>query len=407
MSLENIHKANEIIKKLQGQRREKSVKFRETWYKMIEGSPVKKRPKPEDFKDSSYLYIRSYDGDNGYRPGANVAYWRSPDVIVSPVSSLNSYTTELNVGTLYNIKCLVHNRGDINVPSAKVEFYLVNPSLGFDTRFGKKLGIASAWVNCYSSSEVNIQYMVEPSDAGHKCLFARVFSFSPLDIPLHDTLLDPVQDRRIGQKNLNIAAQATQMNLNILHMPQDQLTVRFIPLNRDAILGMRHPVAADFKIIEKPRQGGEFKLNFERKAVRDITDLKPSIRLTNLNDRLGDIRRGVDLRINQPGKIEYKEGAFHFEFNQEGKYNLKEQYRIENERKRISKMIQAGEGKASDFKKQIDEYRQMNEERRMTPLSLNIPDLGLQKGELAGYDVVAINNVNGEIFGGITLLVHG
>ncbi len=407
MSLENIHKANEIIKKLQGQRREKSVKFRETWYKTIEASPVKKRRMPEDFKDSSYLYIRSYDGDNGYRPGANVAYWRSPDVMVSPVSSLNSYTTELNAGTLYNIKCLVHNKGDLNVPSAKVEFYLVTPSLGFDTRFGKKLGIASTWVNCYSSSEVNIRYLVEPSDAGHKCLFARVFSFSPLDIPLHDTLLNPVQDRHIGQKNLNIAGQATQMNLNILHMPQAQLTVKFVPLSKEKVLAIRHPVAADFRIIDKPRERAEFRLNFAKGTVPDVNDVKLPKRLTNLSNRLGEIKRGIDLKINQPGKIEYKDAAFHFEFNQESKYNLKEQNRIEDEMKRIHKIIQSGERKASDFKKEIDEYRQMNLERRMTLLSMDIPNIGLQKGELAGYDVVAINNMNGEIFGGITLLVHG
>jgi hypothetical protein len=228
-----------------------------------------------------------------------------------------------------------------------------------------------------------------------------------LDIPLHDTLLNPVQDRHIGQKNLNIAGQATQMNLNILHMPQAQLTVKFVPLSKEKVLAIRHPVAADFRIIDKPRERAEFRLNFAKGTVPDVNDVKLPKRLTNLSNRLGEIKRGIDLKINQPGKIEYKDAAFHFEFNQESKYNLKEQNRIEDEMKRIHKIIQSGERKASDFKKEIDEYRQMNLERRMTLLSMDIPNIGLQKGELAGYDVVAINNINGEIFGGITLLVHG
>lgn len=407
MSLENLKKADKIIAKLQSQRKEKSVKFREAWNKTIEGSPVKRRRKPEDFKDSSYLYIRSYDGDNGDRPGANVAYWRSPDVVVSPVSSLNSYTTELNAGTLYNIKCLVHNKGDLNVPSAKVEFYLVTPSLGFDTRYGKKLGIASTWVNCYSSSEVNIRYLVEPSDAGHKCLFARVFSFSPLDIPLHDTLLNPIQDRHIGQKNLNIAAQSTQLNLNILHMPQARLSVKFVSLSKEQVLAIRHPVAADFRIIDKPREKAQFRLTFAKETEANIIETRPFNHPTNLSSRQKGMIKGNGLEKNQPGEIAYKEEAFEFAFNQEGRFNLKEQKRIEDGMKRIQEIIRSGERKVSDFSKAIDEYRQMNLERRMTLLSVEIPNMGLKKGELAGYDLVATNNMNGEIFGGITLLVHG
>ena len=375
MSLENLKSANEAIKKLQAQRKEKSSKLKKTFGKMIEESPVKNRRPPRDFKDSSYLFIRSYDGDNGTRPGANVAYWKSPDLNVSPVSSLNGYTTELNVGTLYNIKCLVHNRGDLMVPSAKVEFYLVTPSLGFDTRFAKKLGIGTTWVDCYGSAEVNIQYLIPPADAGHRCLFARTFSFSPLDIPVHDTLLSPVQDRHIGQKNLNIAGQASQMQINILHMPQAQLTVRFVPMKREAILALRHPSAADFKILDDVRKTADFKIDFADKI--------------------------------ENAKIEVKRGTAQFNFNGKGKFSLDDQKRIGERMKEINKIIQSGKANASKFREQIKEFRQMNLEHRMTLLNLAIPNLGLQKGEMAGFEIIAVNNVNGEVFGGITLLVIG
>lgn len=375
MNLENVKKANEAIKKLLAQRAEKGSKLKEALDRVMQESPVKERRPLRDFKDSSYLYIRSYDGDNGSRPGANVAYWRSPDLNVSPASSLNSYTTELNVGTLYNIKCLVHNRGDLMVPSAKVEFYLVTPSLGFDTRFAKKLGLASTWVDCYGSAEVNIQYLIPPSDAGHRCLFARVFSFSPLDIPVHDTILNPIQDRHIGQKNLNIAAQSSQMQINIMHMPQAQLSVNFVPMNRESILALRHPSAADFRIRDDTGRAAEFKMDFAEKTAN--------------------------------AKMDFKNGVAHFAFSGDSKFGPEEQKRIDSEMKQINKLIQSGEAKAAQFKAQIAEYRRMNLENTMTALKLQIPNLGLRKGEMTGFDILATNNINGEIFGGITLLVTG
>jgi hypothetical protein len=376
MSTDNLGKANEAIMELKKQMAGKGSGFIKEWNRLIKESPVKDRKPPQNFKDSSYLFIRSYEGDNGSRPGLNVPYWKSPDLNVSPVTSLNSYTTELNAGTLYNIKCLVHNSGDLIVPSAKIEFYLVVPSLGFDTRFAKKLGIEAVWVNCYSSAEVNMQYLIPPADAGHRCLFARVFSFSPLDIPLHDTILDPCQDRHIGQKNLNIAGQASQMQLKILHMPQAQLTVNIVPMKKEAILAMRHPSANDFKILDNDLKEGmatRFKIEFAEKI--------------------------------ESAKIASKGSVTNFVFNENTEYNTDRQKQIKDEMQKVYKLIRLGEAKASQFIKQIAEYRKMNLENRMTLLNLQIPDLGLQKGEMAGFEIVATNKLNGQVFGGITLLV--
>jgi hypothetical protein len=379
MPLENLKRANEMLKELNKQRASKEPKMKEIWKKMTADSPIRERKPPKDFKDSSFLFIRSYDGDNGTRPGANnVPYWKSPDVNVSPVSSLNAYTTELNVGTVYNIECLVHNRGDIIVPSAKVEFYLVTPSLGFDTRFAKKIGLASTWVNCYASAKINIQYLIPPADAGHRCLFARVFSFSPLDIPVHDTKLNPYEDRHIGQKNLNIATQSSAMQINIMHMPQAQIAVHFVPMTRDAILSMRHPSAADFKIIDNKtltKVATQFKLSFAEK------DVNGSLLLTR--------------------------GIANIAFDEKSKFGLEEQKKLHVQMQEIKQSIQSGKANAAKFKKQIAEYRKMNLENKMTLLNLQIPFMGLQKGEMAGFEIMATNKVNGEIFGGITLLVIG
>ena len=376
MSLEQLDKANIVINEIRKERDEKSSKLGEVFERALKESPVKDRRPPEGYQDTSFLYIRSYEGDNGTRLGQNVAYWRSPDVNVSPLSSLYSYTRELNVGTLYNIKCVVHNAGDLIVPSAKVEFYLVTPSLGMDTRFGKKLGVTSTWVNSYSSSEVNIQYLIEPSDAGHKCLFARVFSFSPIDIPIHDTLLNPRIDWRIGQKNLNIAGQGTQMQINILHMPQAMISINFIPINRETILTIRHPAIADFKVIEnKVSRMNRFKVGF--------------------------------LEEQRNNTLRTERGITYFQSKGEGKFNLDRQKEIGGRMNKIYNEINLGRAKASEFKEEIKEFRQMNLENSMTLLNVHIPNLRLKEGEMTGYDIIATNQINGEVLGGITLLVIG
>ena len=99
-----------------------------------------RRP-PEEFHDSSFLYMRSYDADLGVRPFSGVVHWHSPDITLSPLTGVGAYTTMLNAGDTYLIRCSLRNRGDIGVPSAKVELFLTDPTLGFDTRFATNLSL--------------------------------------------------------------------------------------------------------------------------------------------------------------------------------------------------------------------------------------------------------------------------
>lgn len=379
MPLENLKRASSLIKEIQEQRKAKASRIDEYWKVATAGSPVRERKPPREFKDSSFLYIRSYDSDNGVRPGLqNVPYWVSPDINVAPLSAMNSYTTELNVGTVYNIDCLVHNSGDLNVPAANVEFYLVTPSLGFDTKFAKKLGVVNTWVGCYQSSKVSMRYLVPPDDAGHRCLFARVFSFSPKDYPVHDTLLNPYDDRHIGQKNLNIAAQETTMQIQLLHMPQADITVRLVPMKRKAILAMRHPSANDFRIADEGR------------VEKMIKGFK------------------FDFIEQEPGAaVTMERGIAHFKFSGKGRFSLDDQLRIFNETEKTRRSVLSRRATAARFKPGIDMHRLMKQEHVMTALNFEIPNLGLEKGEMTGIEIVATNNVNKEIFGGITLLVIG
>lgn len=204
----------------------------------------KERKPPEVFHDSSFLYIRSFDGDTGSRPFSNVVFWHSPDLTISPVTSVGVYTTTLQAGESYVVRTVLRNRGDLAVPSAKVELYLTDPTLGFDTRFSTRLTtlghVPSAWVPSGGSAAADFVYTVPPTEAGHKCLFARTFSFSPLDMPVDDFALSPPIDRHVAQQNLNIIGQAQAFAFNLIHQPNALVRIGIRPLPPEELLAIRH-----------------------------------------------------------------------------------------------------------------------------------------------------------------------
>src|SRR5687767_7179503 len=155
MLSKNLSKARDYVNELN----KKLAEYRGFTKQTIPGlfREQRKRKPPKDFNDSSFLYIRAYDGDIGVRPFSNITYWLSPDITVAPVTNTAAYTETLETGKAYQFSCTVRNRGDLSVPSANVEFFLVNPSLGFDSRFATKLGVTRGWVNSQGATKVAIE----------------------------------------------------------------------------------------------------------------------------------------------------------------------------------------------------------------------------------------------------------
>jgi hypothetical protein len=139
-------------------------------------------------------------------------------------------TRELTAGATYRFTAVVRNRGDLAVPSAKVEFHLANPTLGWDTRFATKLGVAVGRVQAHGAAEASLDYTIPPALSGHRCLFARVFSFSPLDLPIVDFALDPVVDRHVAQLNLNIVPQASPFVVDWVHHRNAMERLEVVPM---------------------------------------------------------------------------------------------------------------------------------------------------------------------------------
>lgn len=339
---------------------------------------------PTEFHESSFLYLRSYDGDLGARPFGGVVHWHSPDITLSPLSGVSAYTTTLEAGETYLVRCWLRNRGDLAVPSAKVELFLTDPTLGFDTRFATNLTLGrvpSAWVASGGSAAVEVRYTVPPAEAGHKCLFARAFSFSPLELPLDDHQLDPRLDRRVAQQNLNIVAPSEPFPFQLIHAPNARVRLALRPMEPEALLALRHPVLADVRPArEFPRRGW---------------------------GRLA----GIELIDAGGGEVALEpthEGASFVASDPEG-LDLEAQRELRDTVLDLLRAVDAGRAQMADHRDLLARFRAMNAEARRSALALNVTDLGLGRGEAVGVDLVALDESRRrpEAVGGITLVVVG
>ena len=376
--------ANELIRRLLEQR-ERYRDFAEHEIQpLYENNDQRERKPPGFFVDSSFLYMRSFDADNGVRPFPNQVFWLSPDIQISPITNLAAYTRSLNAGETYNIRCTVRNRGDMTVPSAKVELWLTDPSLGFDTRWATHLTLGhvpSTWVTANTTAVVNFQYMVPPLESGHKCLFGRVFSFSPLDIPVDDFLLDPRIDRHVAQQNLNIVRQGEPLQFNWIHPPNADQEIEFVPMLPEELLALRHPVLADVTPFpDIPRN--EWALRTQTELVHADVDVE----ISPENNSLFAVAR-------MAGAID---GQAHRD--------------LRNAVLEVLGAVHAGKTHMADHHDLLAEFREVNGQAQRSIMLMHAPDLGLEEGQAVGVHLRAIDRTHqgeGEVLGGFTMLVVG
>ncbi len=337
-----------------------------------------KRP-PRDFVDSSFMYMRSCDADTGSRPIPCPVFWLSPDLRVAPLSNLGMPTQSLIAGTTYRFTATVRNRGDLPVPSAKVEFYLCDPTLGFDTRFATKLGVTADRVQAHGAAEVFLDYAIPPSLSGHRCLFARVFSFSPLDLPIDDFALNPVVDRHVAQLNLNIVGQGGQLVLNWIHLPNAADRLEIGPMDGRIIQQLRFESVKALDVVQPERwrevQG--------RLAIEFTPGDGPTIDTQRTEHGLEIVSRDRD------------------------GFPLERQAELTRQVLEALQALEIGRGDAREFKALFREYRAMNARSVRSKLTLDLPDVGLERGQAVGVDVLKRSLVTGEVTGGIGLFVTG
>lgn len=342
-----------------------------------------RRP-PGEFHDSSFLYIRSYDADLGVRPFSGPVYWHSPDITLSPLSGVAAYTTTLYAGDTYLIRCSLRNRGDIGVPSAKVELFLTEPTLGFDTRFATNLTLGrvpNTWVGSDANASVEFAYTVPPTESGHKCLFARAFSFSPLDLPIDDFQLDPRLDRHVAQQNLNIVGQAEAYSFALVHAPNARIRLQLRPLAPEELLRLRHPVLANVTpFAEFPRRGWG---RLARPELKNASDGHVAAR---------EHAEGLSIEAQDPDGV-----------------HLGAQREVNTAVRDMLRAVHAGQTRMADHRALLVKFRKMNAQARRSTFGLTVPDLGLGPGQAIGLEITSIDDSGEppEVFGGITLIIVG
>ncbi|MGC5583883.1 hypothetical protein [Ornithinimicrobium sp. W1665] len=342
-----------------------------------------RRP-PTMFHDSSFLYLRSYSADEGVRPLPGVTFWLSPDLLVRPVTSTGAYTTTLVAGQTYVLTALLRNRGDLAVPSAKVEFFLTDPTLGFDVRYATRLTrletVPAAWVPSGGSASVDFRWTVPASESGHKCLFARAFSFSPLELPLDDHALDPRLDRHIAQHNLHIVGQAQPFGFTVVHRPTARLRLLLQALEPEQLLALQHPVLADVTPAREFRREGLL-----RQAGIDVVESPGDVGLEPEEDSL--MLSTHDPEGPDPADVRELEGAL----------------------REVLHAVAAGRTTMAANRDLVQRYREMNTHTGQSRLTMTTPDLGLGRGEAVALTLTATddNMPEPEVAGGVTIVLTG
>src|SRR4030095_1795293 len=166
------------------------------------------------FSDRTFLYIKSFSGDDGSRPIAGgIVFWNSPSVELFD-GNIPIPTNQLKAGKNYTIEVNIDNGGDLEAASCIVDLFICDPALGFVFASAKQIGIQHVEAQPHKSTKVYFNLLAGPEHIGHRCLFARVYSFSTRDFPAKADAFETVNDRHIGQQNLSIVTEGELMKID-------------------------------------------------------------------------------------------------------------------------------------------------------------------------------------------------
>ncbi|MEM1373298.1 MAG: hypothetical protein AAGF78_02825 [Pseudomonadota bacterium] len=338
----------------------------------------KERRPPGVVSPSSFLYMRTLDADLGDRPLAPGRHWHAPDLNLTPVSNPGQITTDLEAGESYEIACTLRNRGDLRVPNAQVELFLTDPTLGFDTRHALNLTGATplgGTVPGFGQTTLTFPYKVPNSESGHKCLFARAYSFMPQEIPVDPYVLDPRMDRRIAQQNLNIAAAEEPFPFQIVH-----------PLNGRVVVDIQPIAAAEAQRFPQINQRG-----LEVRDAREFPIEELSKQIENVD--------GADVEVT------FDDGGLQLSSKGEGP-GPDERLATDQAMSRAVAARATGEMGYAEFKRLQDVYRADRSRRGVTRFMLHPPDFGLDPGTVLGLNVTARDpDLRNAALGGIVLFL--
>jgi len=323
---------------------------------------MENRGEKPPYDATTYLYIRAYDGDYGARPvPPGTVFWLSPDVELFDSAGTRITATDINTGQHYTVEVTVTNDGDQNCNACMVELYLDDPSIGFSVAASSLLGSVTIPVNSHDKAVASFPFTASAAMAGHKCLFARAYSFLSNELPLDFVAFNAVEDRHLGQQNLNIVKQNTLIDF-MIHLEIGQLHTNFALM-----------LKTDKKIL---RQIPNFiRTNF------NVVPIAITAAAFNLQPHAGPLNR-LELGL-RPGV---------------GTAAIKPPSRPPRATTRPD-LSEALNRKRNTWNHKF--------EQEFNKLRLQIPDMGLKKGEATPLNLWMKDEKTGKIVGGITFLVTG
>jgi hypothetical protein len=318
---------------------------------------------PLPFQLSTYIYIRSYDGDVGDRPiPGDICYWLSPDISFYRIQNQPLSLSEMRIGNDYVVEVKVINRSLMMSRAVIVELYLANPFIGqypFHPIWNSPQGAKYIGTNIFpmgghSQNSTTFYYAPTPDTIGHRCLFARAFSLPTCDYSSDWQSFNPVTDRHVAQRNLDIVKQLVIWPFDIFAFSKGkrmeyELTLKVSDKN---IKKLDIPILKKFNLLTK-------QVNTKLFALA----------------HLGAIPLGIENEHVKPEDID----------------------KIRPEMPHTEKMI-------GNFQEGMAIF---SSETGADKMQITIPDLGLKPGEAVPMELEAKDKKTGELIGGIALIITG
>lgn len=157
------------------------------------------------FEGRTFLYIRTNPADDGTEPLApGLPFWVSPDIVI--VKPDGTRGGEAAAGDTNQVEVTVTNDGGIQATDAWVDAFVANPATAITPANATAIGSGLLTIPGYSRAAIQFPWAPTATDAGHRCLIARVSLIVPPDSYRDPTIFDVLGDRHVAQRNINVLA---------------------------------------------------------------------------------------------------------------------------------------------------------------------------------------------------------
>jgi len=263
-----------------------------------------------EFDAKTFLYIRTHPADNGLVPlPAGLPFWISPDITIIRPGGIRG--TIAVAGEADSVEVTVTNGGGIDAVDAYVEAFVADPSTAFTPATAKLVGGGFLTVPNHNTAAIAFPWTPTTSDAGHRCLLARVCLTFPLDCYANGAIFDVVGDRHVAQRNINVAKLEQELLSFgfVIVNPQKEGASQFLVKVNEVKIGrrtdlVRRALGCQHAQFAQVPLGG---------LALTVGEVLPPVGLSEAKDEraafpIGVLRKPLELGRRKSGKMEMRYG---------------------------------------------------------------------------------------------------